>query len=205
MDLNIIYVNSSIEELLGYTPKEFIKLPIQKVLTPESLQIVVKALANAINLDEQDIFDEAPDIEVEMIRKDDSIIWVELSRTFLRDADEKPTGILGIARDITKRKEVESALQASERLFAESQRIAQLGTWDWNIETGVDIWSDECYRIFGLDPDTFTPDFESFIQRVHPDDRESVRTASEVSQKTGARYRVAHRIIKDDNTQQNLQ
>ncbi len=198
LDLNIIYVNSSIEDLVGYTPEEFIQFSIEKILTPESYHNVVKALSEAISLDERGIFDEAPDIEVEMIRKDGSLIWVELSRTFLRDAEEKPTGILGIARDITKRKEVESALQASERLFAESQRIAQLGTWDWNIETGEDIWSDECYRIFGLDPDTFIPDFESFIQRVHPDDRESVRKASEVSQKTGARYRVAHRIIKDD-------
>ncbi|MHA1637457.1 MAG: PAS domain-containing sensor histidine kinase [Candidatus Thorarchaeota archaeon] len=198
MDLNITFINEAVNDLLGYTPKEFLTKELKDIMTYDSRKHVMKMFSEALALEKRGDDDPASDFEVEMIKKDGTRIWVELSRTFLRDTNEDPTGILGVARDITSRKINEERLRTSEASLAEAQRIAQLGIWDWNFETGEDIWSDECYKLFGLDSTNFNPTLESFLEYVHPDDRESVLAATLESRKTGTRYHIAHRIIRFD-------
>ena len=64
-----------------------------------------------------------------------------------------------------------------ERQMAEAQRLAHIGSWDWDIGTGRLDWSDELYRIFGLEPRTKDPRLEWFMERVHEEDREMVAGA----------------------------
>lgn len=66
-------------------------------------------------------------------------------------------------------------MRKSEAGFANAQRIAHLGNWEWDIREDKLYWSDELYRIFGLSPDTFTPTYKVFLSFVHGDDRESVK------------------------------
>jgi PAS domain S-box-containing protein len=65
--------------------------------------------------------------------------------------------------DITERRETEQALQDSERKLREAQQLAHLGHWTWDVESGDVEWSEEVYRIFGLDPEKFTPQIESIL------------------------------------------
>ncbi|GEM_PF-610539 len=75
-----------------------------------------------------------------------------------------------LARDISERKRTEEALREKEHLLSESQRIAHIGSWGYDL-SGRISWSDETYRIYGVAADTFTPNAESFINLLHPDDR----------------------------------
>jgi len=73
--------------------------------------------------------------------------------------------------DITERKRTEAALQKSENRLVNAQRIAHLGSWEWNIRTGECQWSAELFSIYGLDPKTFCPTIEAFANLIHPEDK----------------------------------
>ena len=72
-------------------------------------------------------------------------------------------GIAAVLHDNTERKRAEEALRESERQLRESQRMAHLGNWYWDVKTGEVQWSDEVYNIFRLDPSEFTPQIDSIL------------------------------------------
>lgn len=72
------------------------------------------------------------------------------------------------------RKQAEEALRLSESRLEEAQRLAHLGSWNWDISTGTLNWSDELCRIYGAVPGAHAPSFEDFLLRVHPEDRMAV-------------------------------
>jgi len=76
--------------------------------------------------------------------------------------------VLGV--DITDHEAVKAALRASEERLKRAQRVARVGDWDWDVATGQASWSDEVYRIFGLEPGSEQPSFELARSLVHPDD-----------------------------------
>ena len=77
----------------------------------------------------------------------------------------------------------------------DAQRIANLGNWDWNIETGELHWSDQIYRIFGLEPQQFGATYEAFLDAVHPDDRGMLQVAVDRALSEGEVYAIDHRIV----------
>ncbi len=79
-----------------------------------------------------------------------------------------------------------------------AQRIANLGDWDWNVATGELQWSDQIYRIFGLEPQQFGATYEAFLQSVHPDDRDMVEAAVDRAVNESAPYAIDHRIVLPD-------
>ena len=94
------------------------------------------------------------------------------------------------------------ALRESERGLAEAQRIAHLGNWDWNIITNSLLWSDEIYRIFGLQPQEFGATYDAFLNSVHPDDREAVQEAVNRSvADPNVSYNIDHRVVRPDGSE----
>ena len=102
--------------------------------------------------------------------------------------------------DITERKQFEIALKKSERSLDEAQHIAHIGSWEWNIPTGIITWSNELYSIYGLDNNNFTPTLSSFGDYVHPDDQEYVNKISEQIITEGKSVNFDFRIILDDGS-----
>ena len=77
-----------------------------------------------------------------------------------------------VASDITDRRVTEQALREQRTLLAEAQKIAGLGSWEWDPDTGRVSWSDELYRIFGVARQDVQPSFENYLERLHPEDRQ---------------------------------
>ena len=102
--------------------------------------------------------------------------------------------------EISERKDAEEALRQSETRLAEAQRIAHLGNWDWDIKTNELHWSDEIYRIFGLLPQQFGATYEAFLNCVHPDDREYIKTAVNDALTKRKPYTIDHRIVLPNGT-----
>src|SRR5262245_13618643 len=69
---------------------------------------------------------------------------------------------------------IEARARLSERLLASAQQITHIGSWEWTLRTNRVVWSDELYRIYGLEPQSCAITFEGFLSRVHPEDRETV-------------------------------
>ncbi len=77
----------------------------------------------------------------------------------------------------------------------ESQRIARIGSWDWEISSDTITWSDELYRIFDLEPRSFPATFDSFLERIHPDDRKMVGDTVVAALTDGRPFSFDHRVM----------
>jgi len=118
MGLRYTYMSPSVTRMRGYTVEEIVGASIAETMTSASIEAARKALAEELameRMDQKDIH-RSRKLEFEMYCKDGSTIWTEMNMTFLRDSEGKPTGILGVTRDISERKKAE---EERERLLAE--------------------------------------------------------------------------------------
>ena len=111
---------------------------------------------------------------------------------------ENMAGLIGEA---VHRFRIEQALRRSESRLVEAQRIAHLGNWDWDITRNTLWWSDEVYRIFGLQPQQFGATNEAFLACVHPEDRERVKAAVNEATNDSKAYSIDHRVIRPDGVE----
>ncbi|MBI4826090.1 MAG: PAS domain S-box protein [Nitrospirae bacterium] len=99
--------------------------------------------------------------------------------------------------EIAERKRAEQLLLESEGRLKRAQEIAHLGGWELDLVNNNLTWSDEVYRIFGLQPQEFAATYEAFLDAVHPDDRAAVDEAYSGSLREGKdSYEVEHRVIR---------
>lgn len=101
-----------------------------------------------------------------------------------------------IARDISDRKRSEAALQEITRKLQEAQRIAQIGNWELDVKTQKITWSEELFRIFGLEPAGGEPTFEEHLQLIHPEDRELFLETVTRAIEHGIPYQIDLRIYR---------
>jgi len=108
---------------------------------------------------------------------------------------ENMAGLIGEA---VHRFRIEEALRLSGSRLIEAQRIAHVGNWDWDITKDTLWWSDEVYRIFGLQPQQFGATNEAFLACVHPEDRERVEAAVNQAIQKHSTYSIDHRVVRPD-------
>ena len=89
-------------------------------------------------------------------------------------------------------------LKRSEANLAKAQQLAQVGSWELDLEKNELRWSAEVFRIFEIDPKSFGASYEAFINGIHPDDRDLVNNAYTNSLQSRATYSIDHRLLMDD-------
>ena len=109
------------------------------------------------------------------------------------------TGLV-LAATVAERHQAEASLRASEASLANAQSIAQLGNWDLDRNTQQLRWSQEIYRILGQRPGTFEPTREAFLEYVHPEDRELVKTSIEAALFEQQPYSIDYRLVLPDGS-----
>lgn len=107
--------------------------------------------------------------------------------------------LIGVIRDITESKQTEEKLRHSEALHKEAQRVAHIGHWELDPDVGTPIWSDEIFRIFGLEPGKSKPSFTDHDTIVHPDDFPILDAAVRSAARDGIPFDLIFRILKPDD------
>ena len=92
----------------------------------------------------------------------------------------------------------------SQRQLDAAQQITHIGSWEWDLATGVVTWSDELYRIYGLAPRSCEITLEEFLARVHPDDRERVQRQVAAAVERGGPFGHDERIVRPDGSVRKL-
>jgi len=161
------YVSPSIRKAFGEEPEELLGRTVLELMHPVDRAALEQARREGgLASGESALF------EIRRRRKDGSYVWVETQLTVLRDpVTQQPREIMSIARDVSERRAANEGLQRERERLAEAQRLAQLGSWEWDIAANRASCSAEFGRIFGLGEATFAPSYENYFESVHPDDR----------------------------------
>jgi PAS domain S-box-containing protein len=158
-------VNQAAIDRLGYSRAEYLAMTISDIYAPDYAMHVPERMSEIMK-NGSAVFESC------LMRRDGSVMPVEVSARLFK-CDGQPM-VLSIVRDITKRKRAEEALRKSEARLAKSQKIAHLGSYDWDIAHNTDEWSDELFNILGIRPGEVRPSLEAFMRFVYPDDRKIV-------------------------------
>jgi len=130
--------------------------------------------------------------------------WQQWTNRGIFDADGHLVEVLSTGRDITERKQAEARLLHSQRHLVASQRIARVGSWEMDLVRVEDLganplrWSDECFRIFGYAPGAIEVTGDTYMQRVHPDDRQRVSEGLARAIENQTSYSIDHRVVLPD-------
>lgn len=114
-------------------------------------------------------------------------------------------GCIGAAFDITEQRETQERLACSQAMLAEAQRVAHIGSFEWDIASNAVKWSDELCRIHGIEPGQFEGTYEAFLKRVHPDDVDRAKGAIFDALRKASPFAYEHRIIRPDGKVRLLQ
>jgi PAS domain S-box-containing protein len=187
-------VNRRMAEMLGYEPKEMVGKKLDQFLfDDDQAEMSARIAARRQGLNER--------YEQKYRHKDGSTVWMHVSATSIFDAEHRFAGSFAMLTDITERKRAEEALRRSEAYLAEGQRQSHTGSWAWSPVTLQALyWSEEMFRIYGLNPQDGVPTTEAFWQRIHPEDLGCARELLMKAARRSMDYEHEHRIVLSDGT-----
>lgn len=188
---NITSWNRGAEKIFGYTKDEMLNKPYS-VLVPVSLrkrrheQLVQASKVGSVT-----------NFETVRLAKGKKQVPVEV--TIIRNKKSKGAyAMVAMLRDISARKQRENELIESRSRLARSQQLFRMGSWELNLATNTTLWSEECCRIFGFDPEDNVRPNSEWTSYIHPDDRAFVEAKILSGVKTMADTSTYHRIIRKD-------
>ncbi|MDP9041798.1 MAG: PAS domain-containing protein, partial [Bacteroidota bacterium] len=133
--------------------------------------------------------------------KEEKVVW---SRGLVHYVEGKPTGMTGTVMNVTDRHRILEQLSQSDARYKQAEAITHIGNYIWNLKTNEIKWSDELYRIYGLQPGVEI-NFELIAGFNHPDDRQTVRDEIQNAVSNLQNFDFYYRIILKDTTEKILQ
>ncbi|MBD3609770.1 MAG: PAS domain S-box protein [Gammaproteobacteria bacterium] len=141
--------------------------------------------------------------KVVALHKDGHEIAIDISLSETKTDDRHC--FIAIIRNIEHLTAAQNELRYSEDRMRRAIQFAEIGIWDWNVQTDALHWSDMIPVLIGYEPGEIDTSFDAFINAIHPDDRDTVMAAINTSLQTGERYDIEHRVIWPDGTVRWLQ
>jgi PAS domain S-box-containing protein len=133
--------------------------------------------------------------EVKVRRKSGEDFYAYLSLSMLKNEEGFEIGMIGNSIDLTDRRQMEEELRKSETRLRLAQVSAGAGMWDWDMSTGKLEWSEELFRLFGLDPKRTAASFESWESVLHPDDRAGAKNRIETAIQSHTPLSSEYRVV----------
>ena len=178
--------------IFGLTPQEG-PIDLNKVramIHPDDREMVFQTAEQAVSSGAR------ADCEHRLFRPNGEMRVVHSLADLKKDSSGRPYQMFGTTQDITERRRAEKALQQSQFYLSEGQRLAHMGSWAFN-DSGH-YWSDELYKIYGLDPQNGAPTVEQYLALVHPQDRASMAETIKRMQEEHCGFDQIERIVRPD-------
>jgi PAS domain S-box-containing protein len=190
-----IEVNDQLCSILGYSREEIVRITWSEITHPDDLATDVEQFNRILSGQiEQYTMDKR------FIRKDGKVVWASIAVGCVRESDGRVDYIVGVMEDITERKRVEAMLRESQEQLRDVHRLAHIGIWDWIICTDTVTWTEELYRIAGLDPMIPAPTYAEHSSIYAPESWDRLKAAVEKALETGAPYQLELELIRPDGT-----
>ena len=195
VDSRIQWVNAAFTRVTEYTLNEAIGKRPEDFLYGEETdrQAVTKLM-------EKKKSGRTFDTEILIYAKSGRKVWVAVQLQPQFDKQNKLTGYFAIGIDITERRHSEEIILHNQKLLQQAERIACLGSWEVNLKTGVSMWSDEMYRIFGWNTDNAVPFQGPQLSTLHPDDSEYVVNSIKDTIEGKGDFDIEHRVVRPDGS-----
>ncbi|MGH7860470.1 MAG: PAS domain-containing protein, partial [Candidatus Binatia bacterium] len=199
-DGRILFVNREGERSFGYRREELVGQPVE-VLLPERFR-AAHGFHRGSYLALPRTRPMGAGLDLVARRRDGSEFPVEISLSPLETAD----GLIvtAIVRDVTARRAADRRLRDRERQLQTAQQVAQLGSWEYRLGAERVEWSDQLFRIYGLEPGDPRGGTPESLRFVHPDDREAVRQAVETAIADRSPLELEYRIVRTDGAERIL-
>jgi PAS domain S-box-containing protein len=191
-----IFVNNALCEFLGYNRNELCTKDLLVITHSEDKEQTVKQL---MELEAGEVSNTR--IENRYIHKGGRVLWGDVRRSVIRDSQTgRPRYIVSQTGDITERKRIEQELRERESELKEAQRLAQVGSWTWEVGNDVVRWSDEMYRIHGLDPNLPPPSYKELSELFTIESWEQLSAAIEQAWQKGKLPNTDLELIRRDGS-----
>ncbi len=189
----IVTWNHAAEVMTGYTATEAIGQPVAMLAPPEEMDEIRSRVAPLLGKGGAHV------IEIRCLRKNGEAFWIDLRLSALCDPAGRSIGCIGAALDISDRKRADEQTQRLQQMMLQAERLARIGSWEWDFETGLIEASPELFRQLRIHQDGLAqPTFDVVWNYIHPDDLESVQKAAALSFETGKAPPLQFRFRLDD-------
>ncbi|GEP34301.1 hypothetical protein NSZ01_20690 [Nocardioides szechwanensis] len=168
-DGHTVYANAALAAMYGVPRRDFLALDVVDTLD-ETGRLQFAAHLEALRRGE---LNDGP-VESQFVAKDGSCTWVEVLESGLHAPDGTLTAVLHRISDVSERRATMDELVASRARLDEAQRIARVGSWEWDYDRGEIVTSTGLDEIYGWAPDEVPHTYDEFLSVVHPDDLQSV-------------------------------
>jgi PAS domain S-box-containing protein len=193
-DFRIQRTNKRASEILKLREEDLNGTAVDQ-LVPERFRYEFNALID-YRLRHPETDNASPPTELSVMRGDGTTFAAEVWANPLELNDQLL--LLISFRDITRHKRVQNELQTNQLLLAEAQRVAQLGSWRWDIVSNQLTWSQQLYRLFGIEQTEETLHFSDFIDLIHPADRDRINSILEEAVESQSSFEMEYRIVRPD-------
>ena len=180
-------VNASAISTIGYAKEELVGSTAEMFVIPAQREALYD-LRSELNVSDVILR------EWQLMRKDGVIVDIEASNRKLSD-----DSIMTVLRDITERKRSQRERDRSQRMLVQAEEIADLGSWEVDLTNKDALWSNQCYRIFGI-PEGTPLRIDSPVPFFHPDDQEIRRNSWNHAVEVSGVMDYEHRIIRSDGS-----
>jgi PAS domain S-box-containing protein len=173
-----MYWSDEIFRIYRYEPQSFVPVLEFYINTthPEDKEQLKNAISQAVS------HARLQALRYRIFTVDGNIRYIQTGIRPLCDASGRVIRLVATMQDITEQKKLEdelnkrtSAIRTQYQMDRHTEKIKNLASWQWNTQTGKITWGEHLYRLFGRAPHSFEPSVESFIEVIHPDDREKVK------------------------------